>query len=116
MSDRDAEHPAGNPADLARQLREAADRLMSGWTAAPPVRPAMPAMPASLSTRQVQAVLDDLAARRAQVQTLRSQLEAFDEQLGALEANLRPVLEWTRVWSDVENAVSRFWGLSAGDR
>ena len=113
MSDRDAEHPAGDPADLARQLREAADRLVSGWTAAPPVRPAMPA---TLSTRQVQAVLDDLAARRAQVQTLRSQLEAFDEQLGALEANLRPVLEWTRVWSDVENAVTRFWGLSPGDR
>jgi hypothetical protein len=109
VSGRDAEHGGGaadGPAELARQLRAAADQIM---TAAAPV---IPAMPAARSTRQVQAVLEDLAARRAQVQALRSRLEAFDEQLGALEASLRPVLDWTRTWADVENALTRFWGLA----
>lgn len=128
MTDRDDSDRAGglarNPADLAEQLRAAADRLMSGWTAMGRAAGAMaypqaPNLPATLSARQVQAVLDDIGARRAQVRALLTQLEAFDKQLGALEANLQPVLEWTRTWADVEKAVSEFWRLgapSAGER
>ena len=118
--------PARNPADLAQQLRDAADRLMSSWTATgravtgaasrpgvPPARPPLPPLPAASSAQQVEAVLDDIAAHRARVQALRTQLDAFDEQLGALEANLRPVLEWTRAWAHAEKAVSEFWGFGA---
>jgi hypothetical protein len=91
---------------------------MSGWTAmgraaaggAAPTLPA-PTLPATLSARQVQAVLDDIGARRAQVRALLTQLETFDQQLGSLEANLQPVLEWTRAWADVEKAVGEFWRL-----
>lgn len=113
------------PAELARQLREAADRLMGGWTAATgaaagaggqprmPGLPAMPTTPATLSSRQLQAVVDDIAARRAQVRALVAQLEGFDDQLGTLEASLRPVLEWTRAWADVESAVGAFWGFGS---
>jgi hypothetical protein len=118
--------PAHSPADLAKQLRDAADRLMSGWTAAgravtgaasgpgvPPALPPLPPLPAASSAQQVEAVLDDIAAHRARVQALRTQLDAFDEQLGVLEANLRPVLEWTRAWAHVEKAMSEFWGFGA---
>jgi hypothetical protein len=103
-----------SPDDLARALREAADRVMSGWTAAagsmrPPVLPDLSGSPATASARQVEAVLDDLAARRAQVRALQAQLVGFDEQLGALEASLRPLLEWTRNWSELERALGGFW-------
>jgi outer membrane protein TolC len=103
------------PADLAGQLRDVADRLMAGWTTAagtsarPPSLPDLPAPPATASVRQLQAVLDDLAERRAQVQALSTQLEAFDQQLGSLETTLRPMLEWTRTWADLEKSMGEFW-------
>jgi hypothetical protein len=152
------QEPPSTPADLARTLREAADRLMSGWTAAltgPPARdavkaeagsapdadaaagspgdagarpgsgprwpagvPGMPDLsavlgplvpPATLSARQLQTVLDDLAARRAQVQALRTQLGLFDEQLAALETSLGPVLEWTQAWAGMEQTMTNLW-------
>jgi hypothetical protein len=110
-------------ADLAGQLRAATERLMAGWTAAtvgsPPGRPpgsapVLPTMPATMTARQMETLLDDLGARRAQVQALSSQLQAFDEQLAALEANLRPLLEWTRSWAGVESAMADFWRPLSG--
>jgi hypothetical protein len=97
------------PAEFAAQLHAAADKLMSGWTGT--ARPALPppVLPATLSTQQLQAVVADIAARRAQVQTLRTQLGAFEEQLEALEANLRPLLEWTQTWAGVEGAMTNLW-------
>jgi hypothetical protein len=106
-----------SPDDLARALREAADRVMSGWTAAAgsmrlPALPDLSGSPATASARQVEAVLDDLATRRAQVRALQEQLAGFDEQLGALEASLRPLLEWTRTWAELERALGGFWSPS----
>ncbi len=86
---------------------------MSGWTGAtgarPPTLPSLPTPPATLSARQLQAVVDDIAARREQVQALRAQLEVFEEQLGTLEASLLPLLEWTRAWAGLEGAVTDLW-------
>jgi hypothetical protein len=65
-----------------------------------------------MSANQIQSLLDDIEARRAQVQALRTQLEGFDEQLGTFEAGLRPFLEWTRAWADLEKTMSGFWGPS----
>ncbi|WP_147201104.1 hypothetical protein [Pseudonocardia asaccharolytica] len=104
------DEPGGTPDELARRLRETADRLTRGWTDALRVGPpALPGLPAALSARQLQIVMDDIAARRAQVQALRTQLEAFDQQLGSLETNLRPLLEWAHTWADLEKAVTSFW-------
>lgn len=117
---------AGSPVDVARQLREAADRLMAGWTTAAgsvtgsgatsapevprlPELPRLPALPATLTTEQVQALVDDLVARRVEVRALRDQLTSFDEQLGVLEGGLRPVLEWTRTWAKLETSMGEFW-------
>ncbi len=134
---------------LAQQMREMADRMLTGgltgWpvpgaarpasppaeprpgsgpaasapsgdpppgrapAARPPGLPGMPPTPTTMSAQQVQAVVDDIAARRSQVQALVTQLTAFDEQLGTLETSLRPVLQWLRTWSDLEGAVTDFW-------
>jgi hypothetical protein len=114
--------PPRTPADLAAFFQTATERLMAGWTTATggspgapaggarPSPPGTPALPATLSARQLQALLDDLAARRAQVQALATQLAAFDEQLGTLEANLRPVLGWLTTWADLEKSVTGLWG------
>ena len=74
-----------------------------------PPMPGLPTTPATMSARQLQAVVDDIAARRAQVQALVAQLTVFDEQLGALETSLAPILQWLRTWSDLEGAVTDFW-------
>ena len=110
-----------SPDDLARALREAADRVMRGWSAAagsmrPPALPGLSASPATAWARQVQAVLDDLGARRAQVRALQAQLAGFDEQLGGLEASLRPLLEWTRTWAELERALGDFWSPPRGGK
>jgi hypothetical protein len=106
------------PADFAGQLRAAADRIMAGWTsmagagagaAGMPSLPKLPAMPATMTARQLDSFLDDLAARRAQVQALITQLESFDEQLGTLEAGVRPFVEWTRTWADLEKTMGAMW-------
>jgi hypothetical protein len=95
--------------------------MMAGWTAATgsgasatPSLPGLPPMPATMSAQKIQALLDDLAARRAQVQALTSQLQQFDEQLGTLEASIRPFLEWTRTWADLEKTMGEFWRPSSG--
>ena len=126
---------------LAQQMREMADRMLSGGLAGWPVTsastqpgapaaaqpdperpspglpaipgmppiPGMPGTPAGMSARQLQAIVDDIAARRSQVRALVAQLNAFDEQLGTLEASLRPLLPWLRTWADLEGAVTDFW-------
>ena len=117
-----------SPADFAGQLRAAADRIMAGWTvastsaagvlggAAPavPALPTLPPMPATLSAQKMEAFLEDLAARRAQVQALVTQLQGFDEQLGTLESGLRPFVEWTRTWADLEKTMTEFWQPPSG--
>jgi hypothetical protein len=110
-----------DPADFAAQFRAAADRMMASWTAAAgtaasatPSLPGLPPMPAMMSAQRIQALLDDLAARRAQVQALTTQLEQFDEQLGTLEASIRPFLEWTRTWADLEKTMGEFWRPPSG--
>jgi hypothetical protein len=110
------------PADLARSLREAADRLMAGWTGAltgGPGRPALPGPlfpPAGLPAAQLQAVLDDLAARRAQIRALREALGLFDEQLATLEASLSPLMEWSKAWAGMERTFAELWGMRPPDK
>ncbi len=125
MSESEPSRPR-TPADVAAFFQAATERLMAGWTSPaggagavtgkpPGPWPAgTPALPATMSAKQLQALLDDLAARRAQVQALRTQLATFEEQLGSLEASLRPVLDWLRAWSDLEGSVTDFWRLQGG--
>jgi hypothetical protein len=104
--------PAGRRGpEPAMGARPAAGGGVPGLPAIPgmPPMPGMPGTPATMSARQLQAVVDDIAARRAQVQALVTQLTTFDEQLGALETSLTPLLQWLRTWADLEGAVTDFW-------
>jgi len=65
--------------------------------------------PGSLTASQVKAALDDIVARRAQLQALQEQLAAFDEQLAALQTALGPLHEWAKAWSGMEQGLTRFW-------
>ena len=116
---------APSPLDFAGQMRAFTEQMMAGWTAGlgktatgpaagMPALPSLPKMPATMSADQIQALVDDLAARRTQVQTLKAQLETFDEQLGTLEASVRPFLEWTRTWAEFEKTMSDFWRPPSG--
>ncbi len=116
------DRPPPDPAALARSLREAADRLTAGWTSAltgggagrvPLPGPLVP--PAALPAAQLQAVVDDLAARRAQVRALQDALGLFDEQLATLEASLGPLLEWSKAWAGMERTFAELWGIRPPD-
>ncbi len=116
-----AGHPDREGAGEATPGSPRPGRADGGSGAPVPARPAVPGMPsfpglpgapprpATVSARQVQAAVDDIAARRAQVQALVTQLTTFDEQLGTLETSLQPLLQWLRTWSDLEGAVTDFW-------
>src|SRR3954462_13744347 len=92
-----------DPAHAMAELQAAARRLWAGVPGPPPV------LPATLSARQLQALLDDLAARRDQISALRDQLGTFDEQLAGLQTALTPLLEWAKIWSGVERTVTDPW-------
>jgi len=110
-------------------MRATVERIMAGWTAAStsaagalaggaapaaPALPAIPSLPATLSASKMDAFLEDLAARRAQVQALVTQLQAFDEQLGTLESGSRPFVEWPRTWAELETTMTEFWRRAPG--
>jgi hypothetical protein len=126
--------------DVAQQMRAAAEQMTSAWVAAAKAMataagdmttvgrsasdagallpagvggdmPRLPSLPATFSAEKVQALLDDLVDRRSQVRALRDSLTAFDEQLALLEAGLRPMLEWTKGWGELEKAIGGFWRL-----
>jgi hypothetical protein len=102
---------AASPQPDPDRSRPGADRTVPGLPAIPgmPPMPGLPATPVTMSARQLQAIVDDIAARRSQVKALVAQLELFDEQLGTLEASLQPLLQWLRTWADLEGAVADFW-------
>ena len=138
------QRPPVPPDVWAQQMREASQRMMSAWAAAAGSMagaaramthgagspseagavsaggsafdiPALPALPATFSAEKVQALLEDVADRRSQVQALRESLTAFDEQLGVMETGLRPMLEWAKGWSELEKGFAEFWRLPPGD-
>jgi hypothetical protein len=44
------------------------------------------------------------------MQALTAQLTAFDAQLAAFEESLRPMLEWSSAWAELEQSTLRLWG------
>lgn len=106
---RPAAGPAPDTVEAAPDAAKRRARKGASGTAGRSAVPGMPPMPATMSARQVQAIVDDINARRVQVQALITQLDAFDEQLGTLETSLQPLLQWLKTWSDLEGAVTDFW-------
>src|SRR5919202_2417264 len=105
--------------EIAGQLAELAERLrasgQAGWSALNAMfggagrqpQSVLQAMLASASvpTRQLESILQEIRARRDQVNTLREQLGVFDEQLAALETALQPLAAWSRTWLGWQQAL-----------
>jgi hypothetical protein len=41
-------------------------------------------------------------------------LQLFDEQLGTLESGIRPFVEWTRTWAEMEKTMTALWQPPSG--
>jgi hypothetical protein len=112
--------------DFLAQLRGVAERL-EGLTGLGSVSlPAMPSMPSlaalrsvplpgALSAAQLKAIASSVGAQRRSIQALRSQLEAFDEQLAVLERILDPLAEWSKTWADIEERLTKLRLGSGGE-
>ncbi len=81
----------------------------SGPGGGPPWWARMPAPPAAALAEQLQSALNDVRTRREEVAALREQLAAFDQQLAALDQGLRPLLEWTSAWAELERGMPGTW-------
>lgn len=101
--------PPTGPADLVGQLAAMTAKLwgVPTGTAARPALPAFPALPqiGTLSAQQVSAMVATVRAQRQSIAALRSQLDAFDENLAALEQLLEPLRSWTASWADLERGL-----------
>jgi ABC-type transporter Mla subunit MlaD len=75
----------------------------------PPWWARMPAPPAMLSATQLEAVLREVQTRREQVAALRDHLATLEQQLAALDQSLRPLLEWTSAWAELERGMLGGW-------
>jgi len=82
-----------------------------------PSLPGLPAWPApgALSASQVESIAASVSAQRRSIETLATQLAAFDEQLAALEQILEPLAEWSRVWAGLEERLLNMRGGPADE-
>jgi hypothetical protein len=69
---------------------------------------------AALPAAQLDALVQEIRARRDQVDVLRTQLAGFSDQLEALEAMLQPLAEWSRTWLRLQQAMVNPLGLATG--
>src|SRR3954467_13682217 len=86
--------------DFVSQLRGFTDRARS-MAGAVPARLhllALPSPPGAMSAAQLRAV----------AQTVRAQLDAFDQQLAVFERLLEPLVDWSASWARLEEAVGDF--------
>ncbi len=99
--------------EFVAQLRGAAERLedLTGLSAQLPSGGSLPSLPGlrtwptpgNFSAAQLRSVAASVAAQRQSIQTLKTQLTAFDEQLALLEGMLEPLAEWSKTWADLED-------------
>lgn len=96
--------------EFVGQLRGFTDRARS-LAGSVPGRlhlPALPSPPGAMSAAQVGAVAQMVKAQRDSIAAMRSQLDAFDQQLAVLDKVLDPLVEWSSSWARLEEAVGDF--------
>jgi len=68
----------------------------------PPLTPSAMLLPGAFSAAQMTAITDSITAQRRSIETLKTQLSLYDEQLAVLEQALGPFAEWSKAWADFE--------------
>lgn len=93
--------------EFVQQLRGFTDRArtLAGSVPAKLSLPALPSPPGAMSAAQLRAVAEMVSAQRASIAAMRSQLDAFDQQLAVFERILEPLVEWSGSWARLEEAV-----------
>ncbi len=124
MADEESQPSGGGASmhDFIAQLRGVTDRLagltglaqalpsVSGLPSLPGL-PKLPPPPGALSAAQLHSVATTVGAQRKSIAAMRTQLEAFDEQLAVLERIIVPLTEWSKTWAELEK---RFTDLAPG--
>src|ERR1700744_3052722 len=111
MADDEKSTPGSIPAmfqDWINQLSAAAgyaggSRSSRSAPAAGPPRPGH--LAGARSAGQVASITDTIAAQRRSIETLKTQLTAFDEQLSVLEKLLGPLAQWGKSWARLERGL-----------
>lgn len=102
----------GMPLDLLTQLRVTLERLgaatMPGMarTTAQSLGLPVPPMPGGLAAGQVAAIVGAIRAQRSSVTTMRTSLDAYEQQLVVLEQLLEPLETMTKSWAQAERAIT----------
>ena len=77
-------------------------RGMAGSGMAVPGTPGAPVLPGTISAAQLASIIENVAAQRHSIETLKAQLASYDQQLVVLEQILGPLAEWTHAWAEFE--------------
>jgi hypothetical protein len=107
----------GTPQDLLAQLRATLERFgvaagqmpgMPKGTAQMFGMPAMPKvpLPGGLAAGQVAAIVGAIRAQRSTVESMRTSLDAYEQQLLVLEQLLEPLETMTNTWAEAERGIT----------
>jgi hypothetical protein len=104
----------GMPQDLLAQLRVTLERLgvaagqMPGMAAKTTAQmfgmPTVP-LPGGLAAGQVAAIVGAIRTQRSTVETMRTSLDAYEQQLIVLEQLLEPLEAMTKSWAQAERGI-----------
>jgi hypothetical protein len=101
--------------DFVSQLRSFADRAVQTVGGVVPSSLELPAPPGALSAAQIRSINRSVSAQRKQIAAVIEQLTAVDEQLSVLDSLLRPLVEWSEMWANMEKSVIGLGGRLTGD-
>ena len=99
------------PYDLLSQLRTTLERMsqIPGMGMAQTAQmfgvPPVP-MPGGLAAGQVAAIVGAIRAQRASIATMRTSLDAFEQQLIVLEQLMEPLESMTKTWAQTEKRIT----------
>jgi hypothetical protein len=119
MSDEEEDRSGPMPRlvqEFVAQLRGVTERL-EGLTRIGESLPSLPSAlslsnlrnlltPGALFAAQLNALVTNVAEQRRSIQTLKTDLTVFDQQLAVLERILDPLTEWSKTWADLEERLA----------
>lgn len=101
--------------DFVGQLRSLTDKVVHSAGSVLPSNLELPGLPGALSAAQIRAIDRSVSAQRMQIKAVIEQLTAVDEQLSVLDSLLRPLVDWSETWANLEKSVIGLGGRITGD-